>query len=223
MYNLCGDIMEQVVELLKSKEIHFPRALLTSYKKLNITDLELIILIYLINSDCSTYNPKQISTDLDIKINNVLEIINNLIEKNIISLDIIKVNNIRNEVINLNLLYEKLAFNILDIAPSNNKESNLFEIFENELGRGLTPMEFEIINGWLEIDYSEELILCALKEATYNGISNFRYIDRILYEWHKKGVKTKEDVEKNKRDFKKAKSSNVELFDYDWLNDTRDS
>lgn len=223
MYNLGGDIMEQIVELLKGKEFHLPKILITSYKKLNITDIELIVIIYLINSDCSTYNPKQISTDLDIKINDVLEIINNLMEKNIISLDIIKINNIRNEVINLDLLYEKLAFNILDIAPKEEKNTNLFEIFENELGRGLTPMEFEIINGWLEIEYSEELILCALKEAIYNGISNFRYIDRILYEWHKKGIKTKEDVEKNKREFKKSKSSNIELFDYDWLNDSRDN
>ena len=35
-----------------------------------------------------------------------------------------------------------------------------------------------------------------LKEAIYNGISNFRYIDRILYEWNKKGLKNKEDVGK---------------------------
>lgn len=131
--------MEQVVELLKGRDFHLPKVLLTSYKQLNITDLELIILIYLINSDCSTYNPKQISTDLNIKINDVLELINNLMEKGIISLDIVKVNNIRNEVINLNLMYEKLAFFIMDCTPKEEKNSNLFEIFESELGRGLTP------------------------------------------------------------------------------------
>ena len=76
-------------------------------------------------------------------------------------------------------------------------------------------MEFEILNGWLELEYSEEIIICALKEAIYNGATNFRYIDRILYEWNKKGIKTKEDVEKDK----KAKSNKVELFDYDWLNE----
>lgn len=213
--------MNQVVELLKSKDVHFPRLLLTNYKELNITEIELIIIIYLINSDNLTYNPKQISQDLDIKINDVLELINNLTEKGIISIELVKINKLTNEIINLNLLYEKLAFNILG-SNSNDKEekeNNLFEIFENELGRGLTPMEFEIINGWLDIEYTEEIIICALKEATYNGISNFRYIDRILYEWHKKGIKTKDDVEKNKKEFKKSKSSNVELFDYDWLND----
>lgn len=215
--------MEQIIGLLKNSNLQIPRVLLSNYKKLNISDLELIVLIYLINCDILTYNPKQISQDLDMKLNDVLELINNIVEKGIISIDIVKINNISSEVLNLNLLYERLAFLIMDTNPQEEKNSNLFEMFENELGRGLTPMEFEIINGWLDIQYSEEIITCALKEATYNGISNFRYIDRILYEWHKKGVKTKEDVEKNKKEFKKSKSSNVELFDYDWLNDRQNS
>ena len=82
-------------------------------------------------------------------------------------------------------------------------------------------MEYEIINGWLDLDYTEELIICALKEAIYNGTTSLRYIDRILLEWHKKGIKTKEDVEKNKIEFKKKKEKNKseELFDYDWLNE----
>lgn len=215
--------MDQMVDLLKNKDFHIPRVLLTSYKKLNISDSELIILIDLINSDSSIYNPKQISIDLSLSLNEVLELINDLIEKGIISLDIVKINNIHSEVINLNLLYEKLSLILMGNLPKEESNSNLFDIFESELGRGLTPMEFEIINGWLDIDYTQELILSALKEATYNGISNFRYIDRILYEWHKKGIKTKEDVEKNKKEFKKAKSSNLELFDYDWLNDKSNS
>ena len=52
------------------------------------------------------YNPKQISNDLGIELNNVLESINSLSEKNIIKIEMKKVNNIRGEVINLDLLYE---------------------------------------------------------------------------------------------------------------------
>lgn len=217
--------MEHVLELLKGKEMHFPKELLFNYKKLNITDIEFIILIYLINCDSLTYNPKQISNDLNLKMNEVLELINNLVEKGIIAIDIVKINMISNEVINLDLLYEKLAFFIINVGKSSeNKNENLFEKFEEEMGRGLSPMEYEIINNWLDNSYTEELILCALKEAVYNGSnSNLRYIERILYEWRKKGIKTSEDVEKNKREFKKIKNNNVELFDYDWLNDEDDN
>ena len=49
----------------------------------------------------------------------------------------------------------------------------------------LSPMEYEIIKAWLDNDMSEELIKEALKEATFNGVSNLRYIDKILYEWGK--------------------------------------
>ena len=80
-------------------------------------------------------------------------------------------------------------------------------------------MEFEIINGWVDNGYSEELIKLALKEATYNGVSNLRYIDKIIYEWGKKGIKTKEDVENNRKQFKNN-NNKKELFDYDWLNDS---
>lgn len=212
--------MEQVIDLLRNRDLSIPYVLFSNYKKLNITDTELIILIYLLNLDNLTFNPKEISNVLSIKMNDVLEIISNLVEKGIISLDIVKVNKISSEVINLDLLYEKLAFLVIKKDKEEEKSSNLFDIFEQELGRGLTPIEFEIINGWLDIDYSEELVICALKEAIYNGVSNFRYIDRILFEWNKKGIKTKEDVEKNKREFKKAKNNNIDIIeDYDWLND----
>ena len=80
-------------------------------------------------------------------------------------------------------------------------------------------MEYEIISSWLENDYQEEIILLALKEAVYNGVTNLRYIDKILFEWNKKGIKTKEDVEKEKNNFKNKKIQKQELFDYDWLNE----
>ncbi len=215
--------MNQIAEILKRGDIHLPYLLLTNYKKMKLTELELVVLIYLMNNESSTYNPKDISKTLDLKLNDVLEIINNLTEKGIISVDIVKINNLRTEVINLDLLYEKLAFMAMGKSSQRKDQSDLFSKFEEELGRGLTGMEYEIIQGWLELEYTEEIILCALKEAVYNGVSNFRYIDRILLEWHKKGIKTKDDVEKNRKEFKRAKSSKKELFDYDWLNDKSNS
>lgn len=209
--------MDQILDVLKTKNYQLPQILLFNYHKLNLTELELIIIMYILNDNDPNYNPKKIGNDLDIDVKKVLEVINNLVEKGILTVDIIKVNNVRNEVINLDLMYEKLAF--LIIKKDNKSESNIFDIYSQELGRGLSPTEYEIINGWLDSGYSEEIILLALKEAIYNGVSNFRYIDRIIFEWAKKGIKTKEDVERNRKEFKKSKE-NKELFDYDWLNDT---
>ena len=82
-------------------------------------------------------------------------------------------------------------------------------------------MEYEIINAWIENGTSEETIKLALREATYNGVSNLRYIDKIISEWSKKGIKTKEDVENSRKKFAQKKTTKVnnEILDYDWLNE----
>ena len=129
-----------------------------------------------------------------------------------------KVNNVRCEFINLDSLFVKIAFSLIDVDEK--KDSNIYSVFETEFARTLSPMEYEIITGWLDNGYSEELIKLALKEATYNGVNNLRYIDKIIYEWGRKGIKTKEDVENDRRKFKSNNSNkNKELFDYDWLNE----
>ena len=207
--------MNQLVEVLKNNNYQIRKELLFNYKSLNITDSEFIVLIYLINQSSDVYNPKQISNDLKLGLNDVLELINSLIEKGIIKIELKKINNIRTEVIYLEILYEKIAFSLE--PKEEKKESNIYSTFETEFGRTLSPMEYEIITGWIESGYTEELITLALKEATYNGVSNLRYIDKIIYEWGKNGINTKEDVEKNRKQFKNSEKK--ELFEYNWLDE----
>lgn len=207
--------MESLVELLKEKNISIPRRLLYNYKKLKINETELIVLIFLINSDI--YNPKLIADNMDIKLPLLLEMIELLKEKGFIKIELKNVNNIKEEVVNLDGLYEKIALSMMGNIEQ--KETTIYDTFEKELGRTLSPIEYEIIGEWLN-ENTEEILLLALKEATYNGVSNFRYIDRIVHEWNKKGIKTKDDVIKNNQDFKVKKVAvKQELFDYDWLND----
>ncbi|MNE62499.1 DNA replication protein DnaD [compost metagenome] len=67
--------------------------------------------------------------------------------------------------------------------------SDLFSVFEQELGRLLSPTECEIISGWLDQDkYTDEIIRFALKEAVFAGKLSLRYIDRILIEWSRNRV-----------------------------------
>ena len=132
--------------------------------------------------------------------------------------------NIIEEYISLDLFYEKVSINIIE-EINNEKEdtTNIFEILESELGKQLSPIEYEIVKAWKNSNYSDEIIKEAIKEAVYNGVANLRYIDKILYEWAKKNIKTKEDVEKNKKQFReKEKNKKVDVFDYDWMEDGND-
>ena len=69
------------------------------------------------------------------------------------------------------------------------KYTDIFSKFENEFARSLSPIEYETINNWLNNNVSEEIIASALKEAVINGVTNLRYIDKIIYEWTRKSKK----------------------------------
>lgn len=88
-------------------------------------------------------------------------------------------------------------------TKSTSAEGNLFSIFEQEFGRPLSPMEVDMINGWLDQDqYSEALILAALKEAVFSGKKIFRYVDRILLDWHRNQVHTVEQAREYSQKFR---------------------
>ena len=210
---------EKVKEIIQNRDIVIPRLLFMNYKNIGLTEQELILVIYIMNTS-EIFNPKQISNDLNITLNNVMELMEDLTSKSIIRLELKKIGNIRNEYINLDGLYEKLTFKILN-KEEPEKQTNIYSIFEEEFGRTISAMEIEIINAWIDNGTSEETILLALKEATYNGVSNLRYIDRIISEWSKKGIKTQEDVEKSRMNFRQKKENKPknDILNYDWLND----
>lgn len=211
---------DKLISLMKMGTIAVPKYIFLNYKKLNINEEEFIFIIYLMDmGESISFDPKTISKELDIPNNKVLERINSLVEKQLLSIDIKKNNmGIMEEFISLDPFYNKLSMITVDMI--NNVEekidNNLFGIFENEFGRTLSPMEYEIINGWVKEKFSNEVIIEALKEATFNGVSNLRYIDKILYEWKKKGIKNVMDIRKQQSKFKEKKE-NIEIFDYDWL------
>lgn len=212
-------MMDKVVNLLKNN-INIPKILLTSYKELKISELELIVLIYLMNEKSNLFNPSKISEELKLELPKVLEVIGKLNEADLLQINTSKNNGVIEEEIDLNNLYKKLAYLVANEQEEKEESNSIYDMFEKEFGRTLSPIEYELISGWLDSEYSEEIIECALKEAVYNGVSNLRYIDKILYEWKKKGIKNKEDVLKDKQNFNKKNNNKKEqMFDYDWLNE----
>ena len=208
---------DKLKEVLVNRDILVPRLLLFNYRKIGLNSDEFVFLIYLINND-SIFNPKKICEDIGMTLAEVMECVESLSSKGIIKVSIKKNGNVRNECIDLSGLYDKLSYLLIDHEEE--KSTNIYDVFESEFGRTISPMEYQIIGAWLDSGTSEETILLALKEATYNGVSNLRYIDKILSEWAKKGIKTANDVEKSRVDFKKKKENvSNDILNYDWLND----
>lgn len=199
---------------MKHGHIIVPKALLQNYKKLKLTDKELIVLIYLLGAE--EFDPEKISQDLNIKLPDILKLIDSLISKDILKINV-KSGKVCEEYVDLDEMYNKLAMSFINDKKEAPK-TTIYDQFEKEFGRTLSPMEYEIIGAWLDGNYSEQLVSLALKEATYNGVSNLRYIDKILSEWRKKGVKSEKDI-KQEREKHNKQSQKKEVFEYDWLNE----
>lgn len=92
------------------------------------------------------------------------------------------------------------------VEQADQREENIFYIFEQEFGRPLSPMEVDMINGWIDQDrYPEPLILAALKESVFAGKVSFRYIDRILLDWNRNNIHTVEQAREYTQKFRSAR------------------
>ena len=209
-----------VLSLLKDSPIVVPRILFNNYRKLNITEEELVIIMLIISlGNEIEYNPDIFVNELGMERHKVMELISNLISKNILSLEMVKNGRKTEEHICVSLLYDKLLNIVIDSNDESVKiDNSIFSVFEEELGRLLSPMEIEQIKEWVTTYKNEDLIKAALKEAVLNGASNLRYIDTVLNEWNKKGYKNREDIERDRENYRKKKK-NIDIFETDWLND----
>ncbi len=207
------------LEFLTEKRYTLSSHMIEVAMKEQLSLIEFLLLIYFEDTLDKTLDVEKISKALYADSKEVLLAFNKLLTSNLIEMSFAKdSNNKKCEVISLNPLYRSIFEKKEEETKEKNKES-IFDLFQKELGRGLTPMEYQIINDWLEQGLEEELILSALKEAVYNGVSSLRYIQKILFEWKKKGYHTAKDVENGLKNFRKEKEEKKDLFDYNWLDE----
>ena len=210
--------MQNINQILKASNLSINELLIQNMDK-DLTLKDFLVFLKLLNTSCECFDCSKMAKTLGLTEEDVMTSFNNLIIKGIIEYKPVK------EVISLDKFYNNVALklnnqNKLDIS------NNIYDIFQKELVRSLSPTEYEYINNWLEKGLTEDLIIGALKEAILSGVKSFRYIDRVLFDWQEKGYRSMNDVEISKKKNTKApekinqdNNSNEEYFDYDWLND----
>lgn len=214
--------------IFRERNIVVPLFLLKNYKKFNIDLNEFVFLMYLYNlGDKTVFNPNNFASELNMDLADVMSIIGILTDKKIIRVEVIKNDKgLMEEVVLLDDFFNKITYIFLDEFNKgiDKDNSSIFSMIEKEFGRTLSPIEIEIINAWLEHNFSEDIIKEAVKEAVFNGVSNLKYIDRILYEWDKNGIKTIKDVEERRKKHQKSKEKeekeiDMDIVDWDWFSE----
>ena len=218
----------KLIDIFKQGNMVIPIYFLQHYKDFNVNMEEFVFLMYLYNlGNKFLFDPNKFGEDLNLDLMMVMNYIGILTDKHLMSVQVLKNDKgLMEEYVVLDDFYSRLSMITIDDVnnSSNSDNTDIFEIIEKEFGRTLSPIEYEIIKAWLDGGFSTELIKEAIKEATMNNVSNLRYIDKILFEWSKLGIKTKEDVEKNRKkrnDSKNQQDENIDLdiIDYNWFDD----
>ena len=196
--------MSELRDAFKSKDFVINSNIIKCIGSLDISLKEFLLVLYFINVSPSL-DTEDIKDKVGLTEEEIVSNFSSLLNKKYIELDVTNKNGEVIERIKLDPLYDRLVFN----KKTDKDNNDIYSLFESEFGRTLSPMEFEMINNWIEKGVKEDTIKNALKEAVLNGVRNFKYIDKIIYSWSKDGVKkrVKED------------DSNTEIFEYDWLDD----
>lgn len=209
--------IEKLIEIMKSGTLNIPYLFMHHYKILGMDLDSLLLLSYLFQSNQSTFDCRKAIATLRMDESTLLNSFNQLVEKDLVSIQVIKNGKgVMDEVVSLEPFFQKLALILIGEEPKE-KDGSIYVTFEQEFGRTLSPTEYEIINSWLDNHYSQEMIVHALKEAVFSGVSNLRYIDKILFEWDKKGYKKPDDVIKMNKP--KESKKVVDIPNYNWLDD----
>lgn len=188
---------KMMTDLLVNSNIMVPTLLLENYAMIGLQEKECLLLIH-VHSYISKGNyfptPDELSEKMTCTPAECSDVLRGLIQRGYLTIVQKNEDNIYSEVYSLEPLWEKLIvthYQKQTTQQSDEYEDALYTIFENEFGRPLSPMECESLTMWLDQDqHSPDLIRAALRESVISGKLNFRYIDRILFDWKKNGVKT---------------------------------
>jgi len=154
----------KIVNILKEGNIVVPKLLLANYKKLKITADELILLLYLI--DNNEFDPKHLSEMVDMKSVDVIKMINGLTKKGIVTITTISNNDVHEEYVNLDNLYNKLVLLLID-EKEEKQSSNIYDKFEKELR--------EQYEGKLSDEMIEEIVSLRVKSELASGVQTIQY------------------------------------------------
>ncbi|HBM3605778.1 TPA: DnaD domain-containing protein [Listeria innocua] len=221
-------------------QVTLPQVLVKNYAAIGLNEIELVLLLQIQSfaAEAEFFPSMEMLTDrTTLRLEDTIKTMDSLLKKGVVAIEQSKDTSLMiSEQYNLEPLWGKLVAFYENIEADNRQDleveqqTNLYSLFEAEFGRPLSPMEAEMLSAWVDQDRaSPDLIKEALKEAVISQKLNFRYIDRILLNWSKQGVKTIDDAKRVAEEFhqngrtsqtinqSEVKKSAGSIPLYDWL------
>lgn len=213
------------VENFQAGHLVLPAQLLGHYSKIftNADDFLVWQFVYLQNTtNMAEVTPSQIGQALGRSLEEINHSLNQLISQELLLRQIIELNGEVEVIFDASPALRKLDDLLKPASPTSpvlqDDFKGLVKAFEQEFGRMLSPFEIEDLQKTIQDDGMDKAIIReALREAVLNGKLNWRYIQAILRNWHKEGIRTLRQVEERRKAREATQPQNVSVSD-DFLN-----
>lgn len=201
-------------EFLKKGQTTISNLILEHYRQIGLSNEEFLLWLQLHRYyESGNHFPdlSQIAQQMNFSQQEIYYLLNQLVEKQCVQIVSLKdQRGMMDDSYDLTPIYQRLSHYLnqqkksVEIKNEQDKIGQLYQSFEAEFARPLSPMEYQRIGQWLEEDqYQVELIQLALREAVLNQVYSLNYVDRILLSWERKNIRTsaqvKEEQQKRKR------------------------
>lgn len=212
---------------IQMEALDFRYLLLEYYRKLHLNENELAVILmidHLLGQKNTLITPDLLSLKMSLSAKELDKIFVDLIEKGYLIFDTGK--NIKVSLKPLKKkLYETFERSLAKEHETKISEEktrilqNIYQVFEKELSRPLSPLEFSLIGEWVDHGFSDETIIEALRTALSKGKKTLKSVDKILLQWQ-----ARDDIEKTgataiKEDWSQDIEKTMEIIKTKWIDD----
>lgn len=187
---------------MQMEALDFRYLLLEYYRKLKLNENELAVVLmidHLLGQKNTLITPDLLSMKMSLSSKELDKIFVDLIERGYLLFDTGK-----NIKVSLKPLKKKL-YDVFEKALEKERETkmseqkskalqNIYQVFEKELSRPLSPLEISLIGEWVDYGFSDEIIIEAFRQALSKGKKTLKSVDKILLQWQ-----ARDDIEKTSR------------------------
>lgn len=215
------------MSVTQMEALDFRYLLLEYYHKLRLNENELATLLmidHLIGQKNSLVTPDLLSLKMSLSSQELDKIFVNLIEKGYLVFDTGKKIKVSLKPLKKKLyeVFEETLTKEHETKISEEKSrvlQNIYQVFEKELARPLSPLEFSLIGEWVDRGYTDEKIIEAFRVSLSRGKKSLKNVDKILLQWQAKDDIAKSGSTAIKDDWDKDIEKTMEIIKTKWLDD----
>jgi len=208
--------------------VDWKKLLLEYYKSLYLNEEDVMVLYMLdlcINQGTSFVTPDILSLKMNYSMQIIEKSFVNLMSRGYISNSqdennkfITSLNGIKTVLIHQFFLDNQKEKN----KVSNEEQSSIYLLFENEFARPLTSFEIDIIRDWVDQGFTIDKIKYALAEAIRAKVKSIRYVDKVLLNLKQQEERVKEGNTTISNKWRKDISETMELAKATWVKKNED-